>query len=312
MAKRAKADGAHAHAQDHNGGTNPTRLAERRLAPGTRYAYGRALVRLDGWLEGRPLTDESLAACLGALFDRGLAPASAATTVAAAKDRARREGTPSPAGALTEAALSACRRDGAGRGPGQVAGTKWEDSDRIAALAEGCGDVRGLRDALLFGIMSDGFMRVSEAEALDVADIAFSKGQLLVTIRRGKTDQDGKGFVFRCGPATARLARKWFDAARIEEGPVFRPVNKAGRVAGSRLTARSMRNIIKDRAAAAGIEERVSGHSLRVGLGVAFPTHKHCVLQPCVRFPTLGGSEPKIEGAMHEAKTGLTVTGAPA
>ena len=103
---------------------------------------------------------------------------------------------------------------------------------------------------------------------------------------------------------------------------MFRPVNKAGRVAGSRLTARSMRNIIKDRAAAAGIEERVSGHSLRVGLGVAFPTHKHCgvafpthkhcVLQPCVRFPTLGGSEPKIEGAMHEAKTGLTVTDAPA
>ncbi|MXY52699.1 MAG: tyrosine-type recombinase/integrase [Gammaproteobacteria bacterium] len=51
----------------------------------------------------------------------------------------------------------------------------------------------------------------------------------------------------------------------MEEGPVFRPVNKAGRVACSRLSARSVRQIVKDRAADAGIEVRVSGHSLRVG-----------------------------------------------
>ena len=67
------------------------------------------------------------------------------------------------------------------------------------------------------------------------------------------------------GPETARLARKWLDAAGVEEGPLFRPVNKAGRVAGSRLSARSMRNIVKRRAADAGIEGRVSGHSLWVG-----------------------------------------------
>ncbi len=111
--------------------------------------------------------------------------------------------------------------------------------------------------------MSDGLLRVSEAEALDVADLALSKGKLLVTIRRSKTDQDGKGVVFRGGPGTERLARKWLDAAQIEEGSVFRVVNKAGLVAASRLrpaacvtsssTARRME-----------IEGRVSGHSLRV------------------------------------------------
>ena len=247
MATTTRADSTHANARDDSGGaTEPTSLAERRLAPGTRHAYGRALLRLDGWLEGRPVTDGSLADYLGALFDRGLAPASAATAVAAAKDRARREGAASPAGTRTEDALSAYRRDGAGRGPGQVAGIQWKDSDRMADLAEGCGNVRGLRDALLVRIMSDGLLRVSEAEALDVADIALSKRKLLVTIRRSKTDQDGKGAVFRGGPDMARLARKWLDAAGIEEGPVFRPVNK-------------------DRAADAGIEGRVSGHSLRVG-----------------------------------------------
>ncbi|MYB37152.1 MAG: tyrosine-type recombinase/integrase [Gammaproteobacteria bacterium] len=185
--------------------------------------------------------------------------------MAAAKDRARREGAASPAGTCTEDALSAYRRDGAGRGPGQVVGIKWEDSDRMSDLAAGCGNARGLRDALLIRLMSDGLMRVSEAEALDVADLALSKKKLLVTIRRSKTDQDGKGVVFRGGPDTMRLARKWLEAAGIEEGPVFRPVNKAGRVAGSRLSDRSMRDIVKQRAADAGIEGRVSGHSLRVG-----------------------------------------------
>lgn len=252
-------------AQDESHGAEPTPLAERRLAPGTLKTYDSALRRLDRWLDGGALTDESLAAYLGALFDRGLAAASAATAVAAAEDRARREGIESPAGTRTEAALAAYRRDAAGRGPGQVTGIKWKESDRMADLAEGCGNAPGLRDALLIRIMSDGLLRVSEAEALDVADIVFEEDRLLVTIRRSKTDQDGKGAVFCGGPDTARLVRRWLDAAGIGEGPLFRPVNKAGRVADSRLSARSMRDIVKRRATAAEIEGRVSSHSLRVG-----------------------------------------------
>ena len=156
MAMRTRTDSAHATTRDSgDGGTEPTPLAERRLAPGTRYAYERALLRLDGWLEGRAVTDGSLAHYLGALFDRGLAPASAATAVAAVKDRARREGIASPAGTGTENALSAYRRDGAGRGPGQVAGIGWEEADHMVDQAEGCGNVRGLRDALLIRLMSD-------------------------------------------------------------------------------------------------------------------------------------------------------------
>ncbi len=266
MATRTRADSTRANAQDGSGsGTKPTPLAERRLAPGTRKAYGSALRRLDARLDGRPLTDESLADYLGWLFDRGLVPASAATAVAAVKDRAKRKGEAPPAGECTAAALSAYRRDGAGRGAGQVRGISWEESDRMADLAEACGNIRGLRDALLIRIMSDCMLRVSEAEALDVADLTSSSEGLLVTVRRSKTDQEGRGTVLFGGPDTARLARKWLDATGIEEGPLFRPVNKAGRVAGSRLSARSMWDIVKERAADAGIEGRVSGHSLRVG-----------------------------------------------
>jgi len=40
-------------------------------------------------------------------------------------------------------------------------------------------------------------------------------------------------------PAVKAL-RAWLDAAGIEAGPLFRPINKAGTVAASRLTCRSV------------------------------------------------------------------------
>ena len=46
---------------------------------------------------------------------------------------------------------------------------------------------------------------------------------------------------------------------------MFRSVRRGGHVTAERISARSVRTIIAKRAADAGIEGRVSGHSLRVG-----------------------------------------------
>ena len=73
MPESTRADRANTIQDDNGRAAAPTPLAELRLAPGTRYTYDRALLGLDRWLDGRPLTDGSLADCLGALFDRGLA-----------------------------------------------------------------------------------------------------------------------------------------------------------------------------------------------------------------------------------------------
>ena len=54
--------------------------------------------------------------------------------------------------------------------------------------------------------------------------------------------------------------------AGIEAGPIFRPIDKAGTVPGSRLTDRSVANIIKAYAGRAGFDASTfSGHSLRSG-----------------------------------------------
>ena len=134
----------------------------------------------------------------------------------------------------------------------------------MAKLAENLGTVGGLRDALLLRIMSDGMLRVGEAEALTVADIIFETDWLGVVVRRSKTDQEGRGEVAYGGPETARLARGWLQTAGIVDGALFRRVNKAGAV-GDKLGAHSMRAIIKRYAARAGLRGRFSGHSPRVG-----------------------------------------------
>ena len=250
--------------RDRSAGRQGPRLAEKALSRGTRSVYARAVASFDDWRGARPATDASLADYLGVLFERGMAPATASVVVAAVAEAA---GDVSPLrGELTDRALAGFRRDGAGRGLGQVDGLSWEQVDRMAALAERSANrPAGLRDALLLRVASDCLLRVAEAAALDVADIAFEEDWLRVVVRRSKTDQEGKGTVLYAGAPTARLARMWLATAGIAEGPLFRAVNKAGRVSAARLSARSMRDIVRRRAETAGIEGRISGHSLRVG-----------------------------------------------
>lgn len=58
-----------------------------------------------------------------------------------------------------------------------------------------------------------------------------------------------------------------FEAASICEGPVFRAVDRHGRVAATALSEGSIAKILKRAAARAGIDpENVPGHSLRAGM----------------------------------------------
>jgi integrase len=65
-------------------------------------------------------------------------------------------------------------------------------------------------------------------------------------------------------PVTALKA--WLEAAGIAQGPVFRPVAKGGRIQATRLTDRSVADIVKAHAQLAGLDPKLfAGHSLRSG-----------------------------------------------
>ncbi len=159
--------------------------------------------------------------------------------------------------------LAGFRRLAQGRGRGKVTGMRWEQADRTAAVAEQSGDLAGPRDAAIVAVASDALLRVSEVAALDVSDVDLAEQTVL--IRRSKTDQEGKGILQFLGKPTTERIQAWLINSRLTEGALFQGVNKSGRLRGKRLTARTIRKIITRRARAAGVEGRVSGHSLRVG-----------------------------------------------
>lgn len=156
-------------------------------------------------------------------------------------------------------------RTNRGKGRGQVQGVDWAGADHAAALAEDDGSVAGLRDGALIRIGSDALLRVSELAALTVTDVEVQpNGSGTVTIRRSKIDQEGRGHVRFLGAQTVAAIRRYQQAARVADGPLLRRVHKGGAVGGP-LGVRSICRIITRRDAGAGIDGRVSGHSLRVG-----------------------------------------------
>ena len=90
-------------------------------------------------------------------------------------------------------------------------------------------------------------------------------GTARIRIRRSKSDQRGRGAVQYLRARTANRLRTWMSAGRIGSGALFRAVDRWGRVSERRLGPDSVRAAIKRRAKEAGIEGRVSGHSLRIG-----------------------------------------------
>ena len=162
------------------------------------------------------------------------------------------------------ASVIALARTNSGRG--QVAGVTWEQADAMCALAAQGGRLWDLRDAALIAVMSDGLLRISEAAGVAVADVNPSQdgaGTLLVA--RSKTDPQAVGTVLYLRAVTLRRVLAWKEAAGIDSGPLFRRIRKGGRVEATALTAKSIRAIIQRWAKGAGVEGRVSGHSLRVG-----------------------------------------------
>ena len=231
------------------------------ISENTLRSYRRDVKVLEGWLNGRALTDTLLAEYISELFyDESKSPGTIGAVIAAVQWRAKHAGAPSVVGPITATTLAGIRREGKARGRGQVDGLRWAEVDRVCAYCEADKSVAGLRDASLIRLMSDCLLRVSEAVAVNIEDI--KENTLLV--RSSKTDQEGVGETLYVCDVTLEMITRYKAAAALTAGALFRRLYKNGR-AGQRLTDRSARQIVKDRAGAVGINGFVSGHSLRVG-----------------------------------------------
>jgi len=143
--------------------------------------------------------------------------------------------------------------------------------DLIAVMPKMEG-TRGIRDRAIILLGFAAALRRSELVALDLADLAFVKEGLLVTVERSKTDQEGVGrkIAVPYGRTTAcavRAIQHWVQHAGITEGPIFRSIQKGGRIQASRLNDQSVALIVKRYAGSIGLPAgNMAGHSLRAGL----------------------------------------------
>lgn len=216
------------------------------------------------------LDDITLARYVARIEAEGKAPATAQMVIAAVRYAAKLWERESPVGRITAKAMCGFRRKGAERGRGQARGVTWTQAERIATMAGAEADsLSGIRDAALISVMSDAMLRISEATALLVSDVTEeTDGSGRASVRRSKTDQEGRGTVLYLGRPTMARVRAWCEAADLNDGALFRSVSRGNlftsRVGETPLSPASIRRILKTRAAQAGIEG-VSGHSLRVG-----------------------------------------------
>jgi len=146
----------------------------------------------------------------------------------------------------------------------------------LERIAEACPErLIGLRDRALtlFGFALAG--RRATLAAVAVGDLVLTSEGIVVTIRRGKEDQEQQGrqvpVAFGARPETCpiRALEGWLRAASIKEGPLFRAVDRHGNVSARPLEPGSIARILKKAARRSGMTDaevrKLGGHSLRAG-----------------------------------------------
>ncbi len=141
----------------------------------------------------------------------------------------------------------------------------WQVTERVCAFAESDKTIAGLRDSAMIRLMSDCLLRISEVVAVDVSD--FEKKTLI--IHQSKTQQEGEAVALYVTSDTRRTIKRYMKKAGITEVALFRRIRRGGHVQSERLTDFAARRIIQKRAADAGVDGFIAGHSLRVGSAVA-------------------------------------------
>lgn len=140
----------------------------------------------------------------------------------------------------------------------------------LEALLDTCDDsLRGLRDrALLLFAWSSGGRRRSEVTQATMENVSeVGERAYLYTLHRSKTNQAGLDKADNDKPIVDRAAdalTAWLQASGVRTGAIFRRIRRGDSI-GEPLSPAAVRDIVKARAALAGLGDGFSAHSLRSG-----------------------------------------------
>lgn len=248
------------------------RLISASLSEGTKRGYQHDIAQFEAWGGTIPAAPETVAAYLAELSSTHKA-ATIVRRVTALSKAHQAIGAPNPTKSeIVRATIRGIKRT-IGTATREAKPVLRED---LFQMLERMGDsTKDVRDKTLLLLGFAGAFRRSELIGLDVADIEHVRQGFVVTLRRSKTDQEGRGYKLgipfgRSRWCPVKHLADWLAHAKIGTGPIFRGINRHGHVADQRLSGEAVSIIVKERAEAAGFDPDVySGHSLRAGLATS-------------------------------------------
>lgn len=253
--------------------TSAASYAEAEKAGTTRLAYRKDWRHFTAWCESvscwaLPADASTIAVYLASLADSGLAASTISRRLAAIAYAHQLRGHTAPTNAIeVRTVLRGIRRTIGVAVNRKAPATASAIGAMLAHLPD---TLIGKRDRALLLIGFAAALRRSELAALHVSDLELHQDGVLVHIGRSKTDQEGAGHVIAIPRGTRLMPvealEAWLEAAGITGGAVFRAINRHGRVSVHDLNDRTVANIVKRYAGAAGLDPKLfAGHSLRAG-----------------------------------------------
>lgn len=274
-------------------------LARAAKAPNTLRAYRSDLRHFTGWLadhgiQHAPVSPTDVARYLAACAAAGLKASTIQRRVAAISWLHDQLDLPPPTRSRTVTDVMAGIRNTLGTAPDKKRALTTDDIltmvDHTRTLMrahpsagpEALADSLARRDQVILLLGFAAGARRSELAALRIHDLTDHPDGLVITIRRSKGDQQGRGR--RVGihrhptnPAHCPVAttRSWLAHLTRQSGlrpaptgPLLRRIHRSGTVQRHPLTGETINRVITDRAIAAGITTdptSIGGHSLRRG-----------------------------------------------
>jgi integrase len=218
-----------------------------------------------------PCTAETIALYVIWMMTEGGRKASTVSRhVSAVVDLHRRSDLPVPSTADAWGNITRMRKKRGEKSEGKAALT----AGALRAACQSCdgSTLAGLRDHAVLVLGFACALRRSEIAALQLSDVGFRDKGVVLTIRRSKTDQEGRGVYLPAWPGRraltdpVRVLRAWIAARGMWPGPLFSRIYIGDRLSKNALSGDAVNDLVKRKIAAAGIEpDSFGAHSLRAG-----------------------------------------------
>ena len=242
----------------------------------TNRAYAADWRDWEGWcgrrgFRAQPAAPETVALYLRSLDEAGRRYSTIRRRLAAINHRHAAAALPSPAGdALVRSVLDEIREL---QDLAQVGKTPLLAGDLRRMLAVLPNSAPGIRDRALLLVGFAGGLRRTDLVALDVEDIERQSEGMLLRLGAGRNRRSRVIELARQPEpdmCVVGAAERWLDVSGIRTGPLFRSINRHGRIGERRLSDKSVALVVKRAAEEAGLDpSRYAANSLRSGADIA-------------------------------------------